>query len=332
MSLLVDTRAVPPRERFDYWLAASTEIFMPFGIHRRTQQPFSGRISGHQLGHVGVFRTAGDPTLVHRTRASIGASDPECLSVGVHLRGRCSVRQLDHRTALRPGDITSIDSSRPFTIETHDPYEWLVFTVPKFLLHPFAEEICRQTATRIPSSEGLGKLVSPFLLQLGRSLESGAVPEDEVSVAESVLALIRALYTHRSMPGDALQVGSGALRVRIKQYIEANLNDPALSPDRIARAHFISTRQLNRLFEAEGQSVCESIRLQRLDRCRRDLTNPSLGSEAVFSIARRWGFRSQAHFSRLFRATYGASPSEYRHENGVARNTSREPRLLAARV
>ncbi len=332
MSLLVDTGAVPPRERFDYWLAASTEIFMPFSIHRSTQHPFSGRISGYRLGHVSVFRTQGDPTLVRRTRETISASDPECLSLAVHLRGRCSVRQRDHRTALRPGDITSLDSSRPFAIETRDPYEWLVFSVPKFLLYPHAEQICRQTATRIPSGEGLGKLVSPFLRQLGSSLDSGTVLEDEISVAESVLALVRALYAQRNAAGDAQQVGTAPLRARIKQYIEANLNDPALAPDRIARAHYISTRQLNRLFEAEGQSVCELIREQRLDRCRRDLANPALGSEGVFSIAARWGFKSQAHFSRLFRATYGFSPSEHRQESEVVSSASSEPRLLLSQA
>jgi len=60
--------------------------------------------------------------------------------------------------------------------------------------------------------------------------------------------------------------------------------------------------------------VCEWIREKRLDRCRRDLGDPALASETVFSIAVRWGFTSQAHFSRLFRATYGVTPSELRHE------------------
>jgi hypothetical protein len=49
-----------------------------------------------------------------------------------------------------------------------------------------------------------------------------------------------------------------------------------------------------------------------LERCRRDLLDPSLGDVPVSAIAARWGLTNAAHFSRAFRAAYGASPVEYR--------------------
>jgi AraC-like DNA-binding protein len=47
-------------------------------------------------------------------------------------------------------------------------------------------------------------------------------------------------------------------------------------------------------------------------RCRRDLLDPALRDRPVSAIAARWGITDPAHFSRLFRATYGVPPSEYR--------------------
>ncbi len=98
----------------------------------------------------------------------------------------------------------------------------------------------------------------------------------------------------------------------MQSYIEANLGDPDLDPVRIARASFISTRYLHKLFEAEGTSVCTWIRTSRLERCRRDLLDPALVHQSIISIATRWGIPGPQHFSRLFRSAYGCSPSDVR--------------------
>ncbi|WP_416442839.1 helix-turn-helix domain-containing protein [Leucobacter sp. HNU] len=54
------------------------------------------------------------------------------------------------------------------------------------------------------------------------------------------------------------------------------------------------------------------IRSQRLEHCRRDLTNPALTDRPVSAIAARWGFIDAAHFSRVFRAHFGSTPREVR--------------------
>jgi AraC-like DNA-binding protein len=65
--------------------------------------------------------------------------------------------------------------------------------------------------------------------------------------------------------------------------------------------------------------VAGLIRQRRLERCRRDLLDPSLEDVPVSAIAARRGLTSAAHFSRVFRAAYGASPVEYRRLGDVTR-------------
>jgi AraC-like DNA-binding protein len=118
------------------------------------------------------------------------------------------------------------------------------------------------------------------------------------------------------------RVGDGARRVvdarhrtlvlAIHSYIEQRLSDPDLSPSSIAAAHHMSVRSLQRVFQAQGSTVTEWIRNRRLDRCRHDLANPLLVGRSVSSIAAVWQFTSPAHFTRLFRVTYGLAPGEYR--------------------
>jgi AraC-like DNA-binding protein len=103
-----------------------------------------------------------------------------------------------------------------------------------------------------------------------------------------------------------------ALRAQVRAHIAAHVADAGLTPDAIARAHFISRSYLDRLFEDEPRSVAETIRDARLERCRRDLADPALAHRTILEIAMSWGFSSAAHFSRAFRVHYGMSPRDVR--------------------
>jgi AraC-like DNA-binding protein len=98
----------------------------------------------------------------------------------------------------------------------------------------------------------------------------------------------------------------------LQGFIQRRLADPELTPATIAEAHHISVRTLHRLFGSHGHTVTEWIRTRRLDRCRRDLTDPLLADQPVSAIAARWEYRNPAHFTRLFRSHYEVTPSDYR--------------------
>jgi AraC-like DNA-binding protein len=102
--------------------------------------------------------------------------------------------------------------------------------------------------------------------------------------------------------------------LRVRQFIDANLDDIGLTPEAIAAAHFISLRTLQRLFADQDLTVACWIRNRRLEKCRDDLRNPLLAKQSVQAIGARWGFTDQAHFSRAFRRTYGMTPRSCRAE------------------
>ena len=54
------------------------------------------------------------------------------------------------------------------------------------------------------------------------------------------------------------------------------------------------------------------IRTRRLEQCRRDLHDPAFADRPVSAVAAQWGFVDAAHFSRVFKAAFGVSPSEFR--------------------
>jgi AraC-like DNA-binding protein len=146
-------------------------------------------------------------------------------------------------------------------------------------------------------------------------------------VAEHVIDLVRRLYLDVDASQSNRPHSQAELLLHAQAYIDANLGNPNLNPEQVARACFISTRYLHRVFAGQGLSVCDWIRSERLERCRNDLIDPAYGDLSISAIASRWGLPSAPHFSRLFRDAYGCSPREFRRA-GVAG----EPALLAPLV
>jgi AraC-like DNA-binding protein len=313
MTVLVDTARVAPRDAFDFWSTVSSEVFYPMEVRREVHDPFSGCVVGHELGPIDAYRIVADGADVRRTSTLITVSDPERVDIAVQVRGASLVEQDDRQTTIVPGDITAYQSSRPFLVHGDEPVEMGVFSLPRGLLGARAELMCRHTAQRFAGGQGLAAVVGPFLVNLLDRLDAGVAETGATDLADGVVGVVRALFAERIGPEETLtQPPTALLLSGVKRFIELHLGEPWLCPEAIARANHISTRYLHKIFEAEHTTVSEWIRDRRLERCRRDLRDPSLRHETILSIASRWGITSPAHFSRAYRACYGRTPREER--------------------
>jgi len=146
-------------------------------------------------------------------------------------------------------------------------------------------------------------MLKSFLCGLVRELEQGNVGEDSVDLGDCLLTMSAGSTTGRRVTAANHAPPAPVLLGQIKAFIDAHLPDPGLRPDVIASAHFISSRYLHKLFEAESATVSRWIREQRLDRCRNDLADQRLDRQTVSTIRVSLGpSRSVAFQSRLPRA------------------------------
>lgn len=308
-----------PGDRLEYWRTTLCEAFVPLEPRPAgdTGRPIDGTLRCGELGIVQVCEVSGSSQTVHRGPAQIRRGDPEYLKVAVQLDGRGVLSQDGREAVLEPGDFTAYDSSRPFSLGFDDAFRMLVLMCPRAAVTISPAELGAVTSVRIPGGEGIGALVSPFLAELTTRLDDGAAglhPAAEGSLSDAILDMLAA-----SLHGAGTDTGwlsrharQDTLLAQIRAYIEANLSHPGLSPDGIAAAHYISTRYLHKLFGRHGETVSGWTRSRRLEHCRQDLRDPALASRSVSAIAARWGLVDASHFSRVFRATYGMTPTEYR--------------------
>jgi AraC-like DNA-binding protein len=314
--LLIDTAIVPASERLEFWSESSSEAYLPVQIRSPAREEFGARMWGYELGPLSLFRISAAPNTMMRTSRAIASCDPECLHLSVVLRGRINAAQEGRTGVARIGDMISYETSHPVIFRADQPYESLVVRVPKQLLGRQEAQITKLTAIGISGTEGLPRAAVAFFRSLAAGLEDGTVTAaDAPDTVECVLDLVRGLYASPTLTQAPARPRSRAeILLNAQSFIEANLGDPDLDPEEIARASFVSTRYLHKIFQAEGTSVCRWIRVVRLEHCRRDLLDPSLRHETIIEIAGRWGLPGPQHFSRLFRSAYGCSPSELRRE------------------
>ena len=314
MVVLIRTSDVPPADRYDAWRSIVCDTLGPLDFRSDPDVPLWGEIEAGRLGPVNVGRVqTSTPHSVHRTPGLIRRGSSELYRVVLAMSGKPRIEQ-DGRTAqLRPGEFAIYDFARPYELAYDSAVQLAVFGFPRDLLALPADSAGRLTAVPISGDKGTGALASPLLRRVVLDLETYR-PASAARLCTVMMDLLTTAVAERADQTVSLQIElrERTLLVRIHAFIEQHLGEADLSPGVVAAAHHVSVRYLHRLFEAQETTVAAWIRRRRLERCRRDLADPALGAVPVAALAARWGLPDSAHFSRLFRRTYGLPPAEYR--------------------
>jgi len=221
--------------------------------------------------------------------------------------GGATVRQGDDLTTTSEGDLLVLRNSTALQVTAHEGADVLVIRVPDDTVGPYRQSMTAAHGTAIPTRTGTASLVAHLLEGLAAQPDDYA-PENPGRLAQHIVGLV-ALMCIDCGAGDA---GRPSLLQKAKDYIEVHLGDLDLAPDSVAWALNVSTRTLHRLFESEGLTISGWIRSRRLENCRVELGDNDYRALSVSGIGARWGLWDAAHFSRLFKSTYGLSPRAFR--------------------
>lgn len=313
MSVIVDTSTVAAPDRFDYWADAHDRVLHPLELRRPGREPFTGRIRAHRVGAVTLFHIEGDASAIRRTARLVARHDPEELQVTNLVRGRFRIEQGSRTALVGAGDLACYETSHPYDVTSPGPFELLLFSLPKALLGDGAAAACARTAVALDGRCGVAALAGPFLRGVAERIEDGSLDARAAGLSDCVVDVVRMLFA-ADRPGSG-SGGGPTLFARVVAYIDAHLGDPGLAPRPIAAAHFVSVRQLHKVFEREGHTVAGWIRARRLAAVCRDLTDPGLADHPIRVLAARRGFVDAPHFNRLFRAEHGCTPGEFRRRH-----------------
>lgn len=330
MSTLIRIEDVPASDRPDYFQAMAARTWVPMECHSEYWDDVSAEFRVSALGAMGLAVINGTrPLIVRRTPQLISQADPDMFKMLLVRGGNTCVVEQDGRQAhLSAGDFTMYDTRRPYIgicgAGGSQPLRCMTFMFSPSMLPLSPSKLRQLTAVPFRASAGLGDLTSQFLIQLADNIDHYS-PAEAARLATAALEVLAARLAREVDVQDwaTPEARRHALLTTIQAFIQQHLGDAQLSPATIAAAHHISLRSLHQLFNEAGLTVAGCIRRRRLERCRRDLSDPALAFRPVAAIAATWGFSSPGDFSRAFRAAHGLPPAEYRRSARVVKASAR---------
>lgn len=316
MSSVLDTAFISPRDREEVVRHAVWESLVAVDIdHQPPVEEISVRIG---LGTVGPLRfcsARASAVTVRRTERLARQDEEPAVFLGLQVAGTSLVVQNGRECVLEPGQLAVYESISPYTLLFDEGVDHHFLRVPRASL-ALPDKLLREAGT-VPLGPGnpIARLAFTYFSQLTVSdaLHQGGHSD---AVVEPSLELLRAVLTSQfGNSGLAKDPLEATLGLRITRFILEHLPDADLSAARIAAAHGISVRHLYAVLSRAGISLGDWIRTRRLEECRRELAGPGGRLRTIAAVGRSWGFGNAAHFSKVFKQTYGVSPRAWRDQH-----------------
>lgn len=322
LTTFITTADKPESERFTFWRDTVRGSFLGLDCQRTSDQPFSGEISTTRVKEVCFSRVRACGYKYRRTPFWVRQDRERGVFIPLVLKGTFSIMQDGREARLGPGDLTFFDNARPHTGSSirpctksvSDDFEQIFIHMPHEVWIRRFGSTQQVTARAVRGNTEMGAMVSTLLRQVVPYIGK-ADPATADRLAELSLAMVTTALGDLVSQQDACQSsGRISLLYRAKAFIEQNLHDPVLNPEKVAQGLRISERYLRDLFHEEDSTVSNWIWRRRLEKTHQDLSDPLLMSKSVSEIAFNCGFSDLTHFGRRFKAAFSATPSEFRRE------------------
>lgn len=312
MAVVLDTSSSVPDRRLAVWQDIVCDTFVGLDCRSDMHEGFWGAVSQTMIGPVSATRVDSCAQRVMRTPSRIARASEDFVLVALGTNGVNGVFQDGREAVMSAGQFVVYDTTRPYELRFDDSFAQTVFQIPRKLLHQRVGAFDTLTATTFSGDRPLERLAYQFLLGMSKTIDQvdAATATRLLDQALDLLAMTFADKMHQR--SSDLSFHRSALLYRLKSYILTHLHDPELSMPRTAGAIGISPRYASDLMAAEQTSFRSYVQAQRLERCKRDLSDQAQAARHISDIAFAWGFNDLAHFSRIFKQRYGVSPREWR--------------------
>jgi AraC-like DNA-binding protein len=249
--------------------------------------------------------TAARHRVVHEPPASLAPA----AAIVLQITGKSVIEQQGRTVRLAPGHWSVCDSTLPYILTSPGVSQRHLLLIPHDCLDDDID-LDEFTTRSFSGTAGVGRLVFGIAGWIVEELSS--IHSERADVLAKTITQIINLAIHEKMGRRTTEPERGTLGDRIRAYVADHLRDPHLSLDSIAKHLNSSKRSLHRAVSTSSSSIHDLIWHQRLDRCRRDLLDPSQSRQSIAEIAHSWGFKNFTHFSQAFRERFGISAREAR--------------------
>ena len=274
-------------------------------------QGFRGRIDRYSVGDLVFTDAVTDAMSLERSVARVSTDARRNYVFHVFARGTLSTEMgtQQKRSAGNPVQgIVVFDMDQPFRTERSECHVLTMF-VPRAVVEAALPDADAIHGRVVEHGAPLTQLIMNHALALSRDLPKMSAAQAVHELDAGAQLLLAAFRKQASLTGDGRAAVQAAVMSQVRRYVEANLNQPDLSPSSVVDALQLKRATIYRWFEHEG-GLGAYIRNRRLREAADELVRfPQLH---VIDIAFGLGFNSASDFTRAFRRAYGMSPQDAR--------------------
>jgi len=309
----------------DFWIADAPKI----EVHSERKP----------VGPIAIIRQRSATNLFFRRTRQHIREDATDLSILWFVKyGRIIFANQYGRKIMLPGNFAITRSMSPFFIECQvdndSLHEVLHVTVPTHILRPHAP--CDYSAGLFVPAKRAELVIAENILTDVFEDQGGLSGEAAQVLVETALTLISgAIGREEIAPGH--QTITERRQQELLRFIEVHLSNPHLSPAMVAKGCGISQRYLSTLLQQKGTSFSALVWEQRLEKAKLFLASGDLREASIAEIGYSLGFKSAAHFSRMFKRVFQINPRDFRNgcnpaKAGVPEKGKSSHLLWASRV
>ena len=313
---ILDTDHLDPRDRYDAWRDSFNVVFGYNVDERVAASAFRGRIDNTLFDHFMLTHFCASSANYERSNSRVGRDSVDMVMLQLYLQGPCHYTIDGKQGDSKVGDIVVMDMSREINT-WHDFQENLTLCFPRSVLQDALPNLDTVHGAILDRRNPLTTILRSHMQSLHDNVDQIS-PEQGAALTPSTVELAAAAV--RAALGDGVDDSAPlrqALRDRADRAIEQLLDDPDLSPDRLALAVPCSRSRLYALYSDDG-GVMSYVLKQRLRRVLQGLVAAQHRNRTISAIAGDCGFSNIASFNRAFKAEFGVTPSQARHETPTA--------------
>ncbi len=228
-------------------------------------------------------------------------------------RGSMVLSRPGGKSVISPGQCTISRSLQPYQTDSligdDTMHEALHVVAPTHLVRSFIPDYV-QPGTIFSSHDGdcnLARRTFELLFEEGASVSNkaadGLAREAICAVGSSLMASTQAARPH-SLADKRFD--------DLVSTLQRHLGNPDLSAGMVARACGISPRYLSYILKSHDTSFSDILWASRLERAQAWLVADSMSHLSISEISYMAGFKSPAHFSRMFKSTTRMTPRDFR--------------------
>ena len=230
-------------------------------------------------------------------------------------RGQVAFSHPGGRNLVHPDECALARSSQPFymvmTPDESGCFEALHIGVPSHKLYAIIGDAV-ETGRPFPTAQG-DLLLAERILTLLFERDGEIDPDTAEQLVQTLVVGVG--KTIGRISGDAAPRASIADKriADITRTINQHFANPDLNAKMVADSCGISLRYLCHILKKNGLSFSQLLWDRRMATAHGWLREEKMRRHAISEIAYLVGFKSSAHFSRMFKARYQLGPREYRN-------------------